>query len=135
MRSKIPTAAAILTSLLLALTASAANPKETVGFMGSATGTVKSAQKDGSSFVLAITSAEPNDQSAVKDGKAMAGKQITLGVRMPRKDGKPTQHPDDVAWIKTLKPGQVVKVKIFAVKADPSVLRITEPGEMVDAKK
>ena len=66
----------------------------------------------------------------------MVGKEITLGVRMPRKDGKPTQHPDDVAWIKTLKPGhQVVKVTVFAVKADPSVLRITAPGQDVTPQK
>jgi hypothetical protein len=135
MQLKAATATFVLFMLATSLAASAATPKEAVGFMGTATGAVKSAQKDGSSFVLVISSAEPNEQSAVKNGAAMVGKEITLGVRMPRKDGKPTQHVDDVAWIKTLKPGQVVKVKIFAVRADPSVLRITEPGQDVTPQK
>lgn len=119
-------------TLIWTASALAANPKEATGFWGTVTGTVKSAQADGQSFVLTVSSAEPDaSKSEVKDGAPLAGKQITLGVRMPRKDGKPTPSEEDVAYIKTLKPGDKIKVKIFAVKSAPTVLRIQGPGEAV----
>ena len=111
-----------------------ATPKEVVGFWGKVTGTVKSAKADGLSFVLTITDAQPDEkQSAVKDSAPMIGKVITLGTRMPKKDGKPYPSPEDVAYIKSLKPGDTISVKIFAVRADPTVLRVQGPGEAVAA--
>jgi hypothetical protein len=108
----------------------AATPKEAVGFHGTATGTVKSVQADGCAFVLTVSSAKAADASTVKDTAPMIGKSLTLGTRMPRdKNGTPHNHPDDVAYIKSLKPGSTITVKIFAVKADPTVLRIQEPGK------
>jgi hypothetical protein len=126
---------AALVGLLFVFTAAAAEkaatPKEAVGFFGAATGVVKSAEADGTSFVLTITKAEPDaTRSAVKDAAAIVGKGIPLGTRMPRdKDGKPRPHEDDVAYIKSLKAGQSITVKVFAVRSDPSILRITGPGE------
>jgi hypothetical protein len=111
----------------------AATPKEAVGFAGTVTGTVKSARADGASFVLTVTTAEPDDKaSGVKDGKPMAGKDLTLGTRMPRKDGVPHPSEEDVAYIKSLKVGTAVTVKVFAVRADPAVLRIQGPGRAAD---
>jgi hypothetical protein len=119
---------------LIALTAAgatAATPKEAIGFMGTVTGVVKSARPDGTSFVLTVGKAEPDEKtSAIKDGGPMAGKEITLGVRMPRdKDGKPHPSDEDVTYVKSLKPKASITVKVFAVRSDPSVLRITGPGE------
>jgi hypothetical protein len=122
-------------AILLCAAALAATPKEAVGFRGSVEGKVKSAKPDGSSFVLTVTKADPEEKSTVKDGSAMVGKEITLGVRMPRKDGKPYPSPEDEAWIKTLKPGANVRVKVFAVAADPTVLRIQGPGETIEENK
>ena len=125
----------LLVLTLSAIPARAATPKEAVGFWGTVTGTVKSAQADGLSFVLTITQAEPDDRhSTVKDGAPMVGKVITLGTRMPKKDGKPGPSAEDIAYIKTLKPGATITVKIFAVKADPTVLRIQGPGESAAPK-
>jgi hypothetical protein len=112
----------------------AATPKEAVGFRGTVTGTVKSARPDGMSFVLKVLTAEPDEKlNTAKNPAGMVGKEIMLGVRMPRKDGKPYPSAEDVAYIKTLKPGVTIKVKIFAVNADPTVLRIQGPGEEVGA--
>jgi hypothetical protein len=114
----------------------AATPKEAIGFWGVMTGTVKSAQADGTSFVLTVSKAEPDEtKSAVKDGTAMVGKDLTLGTRMPRKDGKPYPSPEDVAFIKSLKPGMTVTVKIFAVHSDTKTLRLQAPGEIVAPKE
>ena len=61
----------------------------------------------------------------------MIGKNLTLGTRMPRKkeDGKPYPHPEDVAYIKALKPGDEIVIQVFAVHSDPSILRMVKPGE------
>ena len=134
MRFKATIAVLAFIVCLVAGSAGAATPKEAVGFTGTVEGAVKSAQADGSSFVLTVGKAEPDQsKSTVKDGGPMVGKQITLGVRMPRKDGKPYPHPDDIAYVKSLKPGQTIRVKVFAVHADPRVLRIQAPGEDVAA--
>ena len=115
--------------LLAAAAAPAATPKEAVGFFGTVTGVVKSARPDGSSFVLTVSEATPDAKSnTAKDPAAMAGKDLTLGTRMPRVDGKPSPSPEDVAYIKSLKPGETITVKVFAVRSDPSVLRIMGPG-------
>ncbi|MDB5320814.1 MAG: hypothetical protein JWN40_2445 [Phycisphaerales bacterium] len=133
--------ASFLTTLLAltlsATLASAASntPNQAIGFFGTITGTVKSARSDGASFVLTVDKADPDEkQSAIKDGGPMVGKEITLGTRMPR-DTAGTPHPsaEDVAYIKTLKPGAKVIVKVFAVRADPTVLRLRAPGESADA--
>jgi hypothetical protein len=113
----------------------AATPREVVGFWGTVTGTVKSARPDGMSFVLTISKAEADEQhSTVKDTAPMIGKNVTLGTRMPRKDGKPSANPEDIAYIKTLKPGTTITIKIFAVQADPTVMRIQGPGTSTEAK-
>jgi hypothetical protein len=137
MKLNLPALTSILMFIVLAAapTTRAETPKEAVGFNGTVTGVVQSAKDDGSSFVLKVTSDEPDAaKSTVKDGAPMAGKEITLGVRMPRKDGKPYPHPDDVAWIKGLKQGQSITVKVFAVQADPKVLRIQGPGKDAEQK-
>ena len=119
-------------TLVLAIVAVAATPKEAVGFRGTVEGKVKSTGTDGTSFVLTITKADPEEKSAIKDGGPMVGKEITLGVRMPRKDGKPYPSPEDIAWIKTLKPGTAIRVKVFAVSSAPTVLRIQGPGDTIE---
>ena len=53
------------------------------------------------------------------------------GVRMPIKDGKPQPHPDDVAYIKSLKAGMSIRLKIFAVRGNMKSLRMQGPGEPV----
>jgi hypothetical protein len=120
-----------LALLLGQVNALAETPKEAVGFFGNVTGVVKSAKEDGTSFMVTVSSAEPDEHSAVKEAAPMVGKVLTLGTRMPRaKDGTPGPHVDDVAFIKSLKPGMTVTVKIFAVKSDPRVLRIILPGKI-----
>ena len=107
----------------------AATPKEAVGFNGTVTGTVKSAQADGLAFVLTVSKAEADAQkSAVKDTAPMVGKALTLGTRMPRKDGKPVPSDEDIAYIKSLKPGDVITIKVFSVHGAPAVLRMQAPG-------
>ena len=110
----------------------AATPKEAVGFWGKVSGTVKSAQADGLSFVFTVSKAEADaTNNTAKDPAAMVGKDLTLGTRMTKKDGKnPTPNDADVAFIKTLKPGMTADLEIFAVKADPTVLRIKKPGQI-----
>ena len=127
-------------SLVVASSAAAAEtPKEAAGFWGKVTGSVKSAQTDGLSFVLTITTAEADtSKSTVKDSTAMVGKSVTLATRMPRKDGKPSPSEEDIAYIKTLKPGDKIAIKIFTVRGAPAVLRMQGPGEAVppaDSKK
>jgi hypothetical protein len=113
------------------LPATAATPKEAVGFFGMVTGSVKTAEADGASFVLTVSKAVADEKtSKVKDTAAMVGKELTLGTRMPRtKEGKPHPNPEDVAYIKTLKPGDEIVVQVFAVHANPAVLRMVKPGE------
>ncbi len=107
------------------------NPQEVAGFRGQVTGTVKSALPDGPSFVLAISKAEADPATSdLKEGAPLVGKELTIGVRMPKNAaGVAGPHPDDVAYIKTLKPGMSITVKIFAPRANPRVLRIQGPGQ------
>jgi hypothetical protein len=109
----------------------AENGQEVAGFWGQVTGKVKSAQADGGGFVLAIDKAEVDpEKSSLKERAPLLGKELTIGVRMPKNaTGVASQHPDDVAYIKTLKPGMVITVKIFAPRANPRVLRIQGPGQ------
>ena len=64
----------------------------------------------------------------------MVGKELTLGTRMPKKDGVGSPHTDDVAYIKTLNPGDKIVIDVFAVRSDPSILRMTKPGESAGNK-
>jgi hypothetical protein len=107
------------------------NAPEVAGFRGEVTGTVKSTEPDKPNFVLAISKAEPAaENSTLKDGAPLIGKELTLGVRMPRNaEGVGAPHPDDIAYIKTLKPGMVITVKIFSVHDKPRVMRIQGPGQ------
>jgi hypothetical protein len=117
------------------IAARAATPKEAVGFFGTVTGVVKSTAPDGSFFVLTVSKAVADEkQSAIKDTGRMVGKDLHLGTRMPKtKEGVPHPNPEDVAYIKTLKPGDGISIKVFAVHADPRVLRMLKPGEPSDA--
>jgi hypothetical protein len=110
------------------------NGPEVAGFRGEVTGKVKSAQPDAPSFVLAITKAEVDPAaSELKDSAPLLGKELTIGVRMPKNAaGVASTHPDDVAYIKTLKPGMLITVKIFSVHANPRILRIQGPGQTVE---
>jgi len=118
--------------LAIGTAAMAETPKEAIGFWGTVTGTVKSARPDGTSFVLTVSDAQPDEKSKVKDGAPMVGKDLTLGTRMPRKDNKPYPSEEDVAYIKTLKPGMRITVKIFSVVSNPRVQRIQAPGKAAD---
>ncbi len=120
-----------------AMAAEPENVPEALGFWGQVTGTVKSAQDDGRCFVLVVAKAEVDPAaSALKDSAPMVGKELKIGVRMPRKpDGVAGPHADDVAYIKTLKPGMVITVQIFAPRSNPKVLRIQGPGKTVTAGK
>src|SRR4051812_40953718 len=122
--------------LLLLRSASAAeveNPAEVAGFIGQVTGTVKSVRPNDPSFVLAVSKAEADPAtSTLKDGAPLVGKQLTFGVRMPKTNEVVHPHPDDVAYVKTLKPGMVISVKVFAPRSSPRVLRIREPGQSVE---
>lgn len=117
-------------ALIIGVTAWAQTPPQAKGFFGTMTGKVKSAKPDGTSFVLTVSSVEIDEaHSAVKDPAVMVGKVLTLGTRMPKSAaGVPGPHAADAAFIKDLRPGMEVTVKIFAVRTDPSVLRIMEPG-------
>src|SRR6185503_1090483 len=116
--------------VLLLSAAQAPTPKEAVGFWGTVTGVVKSAQADGKSFVLTVSKAEADEKnSKIKDTAPMIGKALSIGTRMPVKDGKPSFKEEDVAYIKTLKPGMSITAKIFAVRSDPRVLRLQAPGQ------
>jgi hypothetical protein len=110
------------------------NGPEVAGFRGEVTGKVKSAQADGGCFVLSISKAELDPaNSTLKEGAPLVGKELIIGVRMPKNaDGVSSPHPDDMAYIKTLKPGMGIKVKIFAVHSNPRVLRIQGPGRSVE---
>lgn len=122
------------TSLLVSAAADEPeNIPEAAGFRGQVTGTVKSAQDDGRCFVLVVSKAEVNPSaSAMKDSAPMIGKELKIGVRMPKKpDGVSYPHADDVAYIKTLKPGMVITVKLFAPRSNPKILRIECPGTSV----
>lgn len=114
--------------LALALPLSAATPKEAVGFWGTVTGVVKSAKADGTSFVITVGTAVPNEKGTVTDGAPMTGKDLTLGTRMPKTNNVAGPHPDDVAYIKTLKAGDKITVQVFATRSDPTALRIMSPG-------
>lgn len=111
------------------------NGPEVAGFRGEVTGAVKSAQEDGRVFVLVIKKAEVDaaGTSSLKDSAPLLGKELSIGVRMPKNaDGVGSPHPDDVAYIKTLKPGMVISVRIFSVHNNPQVLRIQSPGHSVE---
>jgi hypothetical protein len=118
-----------------ALAGEVENAPEVAGFWGVVTGTVKSADADGKNFVLKISKADFDPAATVlKDNAAMVGKELTIGTRMPKAaDGVAHQHPDDVAYIKTLKPGMVITVKIFAPRSNPRLSRIQGPGKSADA--
>jgi len=122
---------ALVVALLLPMVAyGTVTPKEAVGFFGVVTGKVKSVQSNGQAFSLTVIKAVPAGGSLAKDPAAMVGKVIPLGTRMPRdKDGRPMPHKDDVAYIKTLKVGDIITVTVFAVHGAPEYLRIQEPGK------
>lgn len=107
------------------------NPPEVAGFRGEVIGTVKSTLPGKPSFVLVINKAEvAGENSTLKDGAPLLGKELTIGVRMPKNsEGVGSPHPDDIAYIKSLKPGMLIKVKIFSVHNNPRVLRIQAPGQ------
>src|SRR4051812_27470459 len=94
------------------------------GFRGEVTGMVKSAQSDGRAFILTISKAEVDPATSnLTESAPLLGKELNVGVRMPKNaDGVAFPHVDDVAFIKTLKPGMVITVKIFAPRANPQVL-------------
>jgi hypothetical protein len=113
------------------------NPPEVAGFFGQVTGIVRSVQPDAPSFVMAVTMAkvEPDAvMSTLKDGAPLVGKELTFGVRMPKTpDGVSHPHVDDTAYVKSLKVGMVITVKVFAPRSSPRVLRIREPGQSAGA--
>lgn len=116
--------------VVASLSAQAATPSEAVGFFGMVTGVVKTRVEDGTSFVLTVTTAVADEKtSKVKDTAPMVGKDLTLGTRMPKKDGQASPHVEDVAYIKTLNPGDKIVIQVFAVRSDPSILRMVKPGE------
>jgi hypothetical protein len=97
------------------------------------TGQVKTAKPDGLSFTLKIAKADEDAANNTGvDPSTLVGKTVPLGVRMPVTDGKPQPHPDDVAYIKSLKAGKSIRVKIFAVRGDVKFLRMQGPGEPAD---
>jgi hypothetical protein len=117
-------------SLLLTLaTARAGTPKEAIGFFGTVTGAVTAVPADDLSFSLTVSKADADPRSAVKDTDALVGKVLELGTRMPRKDGVPANSEEDIAYIKSLKVGDVITIKVFAVRGNPSVLRMQGPGK------
>ena len=122
--------------LLLDVAAEAGNPVEANGFRGNVTGAVKSAQHSGMSFVLTIAEAKADPRYAAKnDGSKLIGKTITLGVRtILTAPGAKTTAPsaDDIAFIKTLKPGKRINVDIFSVTRAPDIMRIQKPGKILD---
>jgi hypothetical protein len=108
------------------------NPAEVAGFRGVVEGKVKSAQEDGRAFVLAVSRAEFDPKgSTLKNNAPLVGKELRIGVRMPKKDGQPYPHPSDVEYLKGLKPGMTISVKVFSVHDKPRVVRIQEPGRTV----
>lgn len=123
-----------LCSLGHVVAAEVENPQEVAGFFGQVTGTVKAVQPNDPSFVLAVTKAEADPAtSTLKDGTPLVGKQLTFGVRMPKTpDGVSHPHMEDTAYVKTLKVGMVITVKVFAPRSSPRVLRIREPGQSVE---
>ena len=112
------------------------NPIEANGFRGNVTGVVKSAQSSGLSFVLTVSEAKAAAEYAAKnDGSKLIGKTITLGVReirAPPKSQNAVPSADDIAFIKSLKAGMRINVDIFALVANPNVLRIQKPGKILD---
>jgi hypothetical protein len=105
------------------------NPPDVAGFRGEVVGVVKSAKSDGSGFVLTVEKAKFDlDASKLKDNAPLIGKELGIGVRMPKTNGESHQHPADLAYVKSLKPGDVIAVKIFSVVKNPRLLRIQEPG-------
>jgi hypothetical protein len=120
--------------LAVALTACAvvrsAPPNAPALFRATVTGEVKSAKPDGLSFVLAVAKADEDTvNNTGVDPTVLIGKTVTLGVRMPVRDGTPQPHPDDVAYVKSLKAGMSIRVKIFAVRGNMKSLRMQSPGE------
>jgi len=136
--NRICPALAMVGLVLLLDCAKAANPPEVNGFRGNVTGTVKSALPSGLSFVLHISDAKADaDYAAKNNGSKIIGKNIELGVRTPIVDpvSKATAPaPDDIAFIKTLKPGMKINVDIFSVLKAPNVMRIKKPGKILDKR-
>jgi hypothetical protein len=107
------------------------NPKEATGFFGDVVGTVSSRPDDGTSVNLTVEAVSPDPDKSNADAQHMLGQELCIGTRLPRdKDGKPRPSAEDVAWVKTLKPGMKVTIPLFAAKADPNVLRMTKPGSV-----
>jgi hypothetical protein len=121
---------ALAVALTVCAVVRSAPPSAPALFRAIVTGEVKSAKPDGLSFMLTVAKA---DGDAVNntgiEPTELVGKTVTLGVRMPVKDGKPQPHPDDVAYIKSLKAGMSIRVKIFAVRGNIKSLRMQGPGE------
>lgn len=111
------------------------NAREVSGFRGEIEGRVKSAKADGSSMVIvAVKATFDPAQTLLKDNAPLVGKELTIGVRMPKTNEQPHPHPDDLAYIKSLKAGDFIAVKIFSVFSSPRVLRIQQPGHPAKAE-
>ncbi len=127
-------ALAVVGLILFLDLAAKANPVDANAFRGNVTGTVKSAQRSGLSFDLTISEAKADAKYAAKnDGSKMIGKTINLGVRTPIIPGTKNKAPsaDDIAFIKSLKAGMHINVDIFALQANPNILRIQKPGKIL----
>jgi len=111
----------------------AENIPEAAGFWGQVTGVIKSAQEDGQCFVLTVSKAEVDPATSIlKNSAPMISKELVIGVRMTKKpDGVSYPNAEDVAYIKTLKPGMVITVKLFTPRSNPKALRIQCPGKSV----
>ena len=117
-------------ALTVCTTVRSAPPSTPALFRATVTGQVKSAKPDGLSFTLKVAKAEKDAvNNTGVDPTVLVGKTVALGVRMPVKDGKPQPHTDDVAYIKSLKAGMPIRIKVFAVRGNMEFLRMQGPGE------
>ena len=119
-------------ALTVCAVARSAPPSGPALFRATLTGEVKSAKPDGLSFALKVAKADADASSNTGvDPNTLVGKTVVLGVRLTIKDGTPQPNPDDVAYIKALKAGTSIRVKIFAVRGNMKTLRMQGPGEPV----
>ncbi len=108
-------------------------PAEAVGFAGVLEGKMVSAKPNGNTVTITVTAATPSDDSKVKDGAALVGKDLTVKVRFEKKDGAWAPNADDAAFVKGLKKGDAVHVETKYIESQKA-LALTAAPTKAEAK-
>lgn len=102
-----------------------AAPKEAVGFVGTLEGDFVAKKANGNTVTLKVTKVTAADNSTAKDSAKLVGTDVVVTVRWEKVDGKYQPMKDDAKFVKGLKTGDSLALKVEYLES-LEVLRMTE---------